>query len=380
VEFSTLPDSLNESTESLKIHVQLQGHPESAVVLEADIEDNNGPSLLSQVSYIYDPANQLIHRNADADGDGPASATNTVYSYQGGQVALQFDGPGTSNLSADNLSHRYLWNPAAVDQLLADEQLSPPPSGGRTSSDWAGNVVWPLTDHLGTICDLATHNSTSNTTSVTLHRQYDAFGNLVSAYDASAQSVDVAAAAADESFGYTGRMFDVVTGLQNNLNRWYDPKTGNWISEDPIGFGGDFSNIYRYARNSPTSRVDPSGLDDVLDAALVQGSDFYSYTVVALYYGNDPGNGIKSAKGCDLKAGADAYRFPIDVSSWKDAMAKLKEFVKSHGRIDHLVIIDHSSGKGQNLGADPYDTITADQFKELRGLLGVGALVDLTAR
>jgi hypothetical protein len=32
-------------------------------------------------------------------------------------------------LSATDLSHRYLWNPQAVDQLFADEALSPLPPG-----------------------------------------------------------------------------------------------------------------------------------------------------------------------------------------------------------------------------------------------------------
>jgi RHS repeat-associated protein len=39
----------------------------------------------------------------------------------------------------------------------------------------------------------------------------------------------------DEAFAYTGRFFDQTTGLQNNLNRWYDASTGRWLSEDPIG-------------------------------------------------------------------------------------------------------------------------------------------------
>ena len=46
-----------------------------------------------------------------------------------------------------NLSHRYLWQPDAVDQLMADEQVTNPSA--------AGNVVFPLTDQEGTIHDLA---------------------------------------------------------------------------------------------------------------------------------------------------------------------------------------------------------------------------------
>ena len=65
--------------------------------------------------------------------------------------------------------------------------------------------------------------------------------------------------AVDTLFGYTGRMWDDDTGQQNNLNRWYDPTTGRWISEDPIGFAADDPNLSRYIGNNVTGAVDPSG-------------------------------------------------------------------------------------------------------------------------
>ncbi len=65
--------------------------------------------------------------------------------------------------------------------------------------------------------------------------------------------------AVDCLFGYTGRPFHANTGLQNNLNRWYDPSSGRWISEDPIGYRAGDSNLYRYVGNRPTEAVDPSG-------------------------------------------------------------------------------------------------------------------------
>ncbi len=61
-------------------------------------------------------------------------------------------------------------------------------------------------------------------------------------------------------FGFTGRMFDTATGLQNNLNRWYDPAVGRWISEDSIGFAAGHSNLYRCVGNGPTNFIDPNGL------------------------------------------------------------------------------------------------------------------------
>src|SRR5262249_54514505 len=136
--------------------------------------------------------------------------------------------------SAGNRLRQHLWG-AAVDQLLADEEV--------TSLASAGSVIWPLADQEGTIRDLATHDPTTHTTRIATHRVYDSFGNLVSQ----------TSAATDELFGFTGRPFDTATGLQYNLNRWYDPKTGRWISEDPIGFVAGDTNLSRYVGNNPVS-------------------------------------------------------------------------------------------------------------------------------
>jgi RHS repeat-associated protein len=58
---------------------------------------------------------------------------------------------------------------------------------------------------------------------------------------------------------YTGREWDPETGLYYYRARYYDPKAGRFISEDPIGFGGGV-NFYGYVENSPVDLIDPSGL------------------------------------------------------------------------------------------------------------------------
>jgi RHS repeat-associated protein len=150
--------------------------------------------------------------------------------YDNGQVVLQFEKTGTGSLAAGDLSNRYLWGPA-VDQLFADEQ--------------DGEVLWALTDQLGTVRDLIDNSGTLQN-----HKSYDAFGNVISETNG----------AVDTLFGFTGKLFDDATGLQNNLNRWYDPAVGRWLSEDPIGFAAGDANLYSYVQNEPTSSIDPSGL------------------------------------------------------------------------------------------------------------------------
>jgi uncharacterized protein RhaS with RHS repeats len=46
---------------------------------------------------------------------------------------------------------------------------------------------------------------------------------------------------------------------------WYDPQTGRFLSQDPIGLAGGV-NLYAYAGNNPTSYGDPYGLAPCKDA------------------------------------------------------------------------------------------------------------------
>jgi RHS repeat-associated protein len=128
-----------------------------------------------------------------------------------------------------------------VDELFADEQRL---------SGLVPDTKWALSDHQGTIKDIADFNPTTGQTSVR-HRAYDSFGNR----KGSALTTDIV-------FGYTGKYFDETTGMQNNWNRWYSPKMGRFISQDPIGFAGGDANLYRYVGNSSPNGTDPSGLQE----------------------------------------------------------------------------------------------------------------------
>jgi RHS repeat-associated protein len=177
-----------------------------------------------QVDYGYDAFDRMISRTLDADGQGGGGAVTTFFVYDGLQVVLALSPSGA-------VERRMLWGPA-IDQLLASED--------------AGGVKWALADHLGTVRDVVDSSGTLIT-----HRKYDAFGNLVSG------STDPG-----WYLGYTGRFFDLATGLQWNWQRWYDPKTGRWLSPDPINFLAGDTNLYRYVGNGPMNATDPLGLFD----------------------------------------------------------------------------------------------------------------------
>jgi RHS repeat-associated protein len=202
-------------------------------VIEEDDEEN----VLSTVEHNYDAFNRWVRRAVDADGPGGDPAEETFFSWEADQINLEFAGDG-----ATDLSQRYLWSPAAIDQILAVEEVD--------SLLSAGDVIWPLTDHLGTPRDLASYDSGTNETTLENHRVFDSFGNLVSQTNGSF-TIDV---------GFTGVYSDTATGLNYHRNRWYDMRAGRWVSEDPIWFAARDSNIVRYVGNASDRFTDPSGL------------------------------------------------------------------------------------------------------------------------
>ena len=215
-----------------------------------------------RVTFAYDYLNRWISTEVDTT-PGTAGGETSEYFVYGqatlpdevapwdraatdardiGQITLRLDDSG-------EISNRYLWGPA-VDQILADEQVHwDAQAAGGAGDTVTDQILWPLADHQRTVRDLAKVNG-SGVTEIVNTRTYDAYGNLLAE----------TAPAVDHLFGFTGRPTEGETGLQNNLNRWYDPEVGTWLNEDPIGFEGGDANLYRYCGNDPVNSVDPGGL------------------------------------------------------------------------------------------------------------------------
>ena len=195
-------------------------------------------TVTGRLTYRYDPADRRIMRLHDADGDGTFE-TRTVFIFDQGvkngldDCVLVFDN--------NTLTQRLLHGPG-VDQPLAQEGAS-------------GNVVWPLSDPLGTLRDLAQRNASGGTV-ITNHLTYDSFGRLLSQSDPSQPS----------RYGFTGREWDADAGLWWYRARWYDAGVGRFVSEDFAQFGNAEYNFMRYALNNPVGLNDPSG-EDWLDTA-----------------------------------------------------------------------------------------------------------------
>ncbi len=77
---------------------------------------------------------------------------------------------------------------------------------------------------------------------------YDAYGRTLTVFES-----------APQPFTYTGRERDAESGLYYYRARYYDPQTGRFLSEDPIGFDAGDQNLYRYVQGDPVNLTDPDG-------------------------------------------------------------------------------------------------------------------------
>jgi RHS repeat-associated protein len=151
------------------------------------------------------------------------------------------DGPGAG---AATLKTRFLLGDA-VDQVLAQETVT------------GNEVLWLLQDNLGSVRETVKNDGTVNS-----RVDFDPFGNMVSIIDPSSGG---AATTLKTRLNFTGQEWDADLKLVwysdgTGRGRWYDPATGTFISEDPLGFLAGDANLYRYVENGATYAVDPSGL------------------------------------------------------------------------------------------------------------------------
>jgi RHS repeat-associated protein len=108
-----------------------------------------------------------------------------------------------------------------------------------------GQYYFYHNDHLGTPQKLASASGAIGWSAV-----YDAFGKA---------SVN-AGSTVTNNLRFPGQYQDAETGLYYNYHRYYDPRTGRYVTADPIGLEGGV-NPFAYALNNPLNLIDLLGLE-----------------------------------------------------------------------------------------------------------------------
>jgi RHS repeat-associated protein len=191
--------------------------------------DANGSTLTDGMnSYVWDARNRL----ASADNNAAAFAydplgrrvsktflsTTTNFLYDGANAVQEFGTNPTANLLTGGVDERFQ----------------------RTSSTETDNY---LTDALGSTLELT-----------------DASGATEEQYSYSPYgSQSASGMTTTNSYTYTGRESDGL-GVDYYRARYYNPNTGRFLSEDPLGFAGSGMNLYAYASENPLRFNDPWGM------------------------------------------------------------------------------------------------------------------------
>jgi RHS repeat-associated protein len=168
----------------------------------------------SVASFKYDPLGRRVEKIA--------GGVTTTYTHDGEDILREISGATTT---------KYVHGPGLIDEPLAQE-------------DGGGALTYFHADGLGSVV-----KTTNSAAVVLMTRRYDAFGVLE--------------LGATNGYSFTGREWDGETGLYYYRARYYDPKIGRFISEDPLPVtlrGTEELNAYTYAANNPSNRRDPRGL------------------------------------------------------------------------------------------------------------------------
>jgi len=182
----------------------------------------NGTAALAKTAdYTYDESDNRLSKKVTVTGQ---AAVTENYVYDGSQLVAVLNAAGA-------IQHEYFDGPS-LDQVFADQTT-------------LSGVLWPLEDGVGNVRDVI------STAAVVLdHRKLNSFGKILSQTGASV----------DYDQFMSGLTWDADSQLYYARARWYDPTTGKFIGEDPLGFAAGDVNITRYSSNDPINFVDRSGL------------------------------------------------------------------------------------------------------------------------
>jgi RHS repeat-associated protein len=187
----------------------------------------------------------MTHLATTSDRGGLARPDSTVgfrtyYVYDGNDVAFTLVRPSTG--TTWRIQQRYV-NTGLDENVAARLWLNGTPTSLALVTDRQGGYI------MGVKKDGTEETSTG-------FYLRNAFGKMESGSTA-ASSLETHTGL---GFAGAGTPTSAGGGYVYLRNRWYDPQTGRFLSQDPIGLAGGV-NLYAYAGNNPASFSDPFGLN-----------------------------------------------------------------------------------------------------------------------
>ncbi len=195
--------------------------------------------------FTFDGARLLTENRIQHLGQGGVESSSKVPSLNGGgmggNVVELIPSPNGGGLGRGRSESSEATTPVTTLHLFEPDSFRPLARIDRNAQGQTAVYHYHL-DHLGTPCEM-----TDAQGRIVWSATHRAHGSLALA------DIELI----DNNLRFQGQYFDSETGLHYNLNRYYDPSTGRFIHQDPIGLEGG-ENLYEYAPN-PVNWVDPFG-------------------------------------------------------------------------------------------------------------------------
>ena len=207
-------------------------------------------SAKTRTLFEWDAAHQLVRAKVTLDADDKAILATKTFAYDalGRQVA---------KLNASGIS-QFAWDEERITlELLASFEVTYiylPESFSPLAQIDDGEVQHIHTDHIDTPFE-----ATNSLGSLTWRAIYRAWGGLFLEDISRIQ----------QYARFPGQIWEADVELSYNRHRYFEPFSGLFVSQDPIGLNGGW-HLYRYAPN-PTTWIDPLGLMGFRVAVRTEG-------------------------------------------------------------------------------------------------------------
>ncbi len=277
----------------------------TAITTTGDVDTSNE-------SFYYDAWNHLTNYSKDSVG--------TSYGYDGTGMRV--------SKTRGGVTQKYYWDRGYVVNESTGNTI--------TTSNFIGadGIIARKENNVVNYLVKNAHGdvvkTVNGTTGAIVHAyNYDPYGVELAVTDRELVNLIDTSVEDTNPFRYAGEYFDAESGQIYLRNRYYNPATGRFITEDPIRDG---TNWYVYCAGNPVMYVDPWGLDSYV---------FYAKGVMA-------GDGIHTFKdeaeiwAEDLKEEYGTKVHIIEVSSAEDFANKWNE-MGVNNNIDAVILIFHGS-------------------------------------
>ncbi len=245
-----------------------------------------------KLDFEYDPLGRRIGRIVSTGASGSWVVTSTTrWLYEGWNPVAELNSAGT-------LVREYVWGTDL--------------SGNWQGAGGVGGLLWVLEAPTGPSINAhyAAYDGNGNVMGLvnaadgtwSARYEYGPFGEVIRS---------TGTMAALNPFRWSTKIQDEDTGLNYYGYRYYSAGVGRWLGRDPIGENGSI-NSYWFCKNTSTSRIDRSGLDDI--GSVV--------TITPMPSPNDPVEQDMANNMADWVAAGKGTGFYV--SSIEDANRKLK--------------------------------------------------------